>query len=200
MTTTPPGWNPVSSVPPPPPRAERATPRSTGTRRRVTPGGGPRRTSPPTGRAGGSPSPADFTEKIQGFLQGNIAGPLLGAGFALRNRALMADAAVIEEQAGPLASELNSLAQDNPQIAAIIERVTKMGPYGMLLQIGLTVVARVATNHRQELLPLTSRIFGAKPLDQIAGTKEQFEADIAKLFARANEATSPNGSPPHADS
>jgi hypothetical protein len=118
----------------------------------------------------------------------------------MRNRALMADSAVIEEHAEPLARELNSLAQDNAQVAAIIERVTHMGPYGVLLQIGLTITAKIATNHRQELLPLTGRIFGARSLDDIVGTQEAFEAEIRKLFAGASVATSPNGQSPNADS
>jgi hypothetical protein len=187
-----PAWQSVSSAPPPPPRAERdSAARPSRTTRRPVP---PRSARSPAGRAG-SPKPAtsvDLTERINGFLQGWFAGPLIGAGLALRRRDLLADAGVIADKGPALSAELNNLAQQNPQVAMIIERVTKMGPYGPLLQISMEIITQIATNHRQQLLPITGQFFQAKSLDMLVGTQEQFEEEIRSMFVAA-ASTSQNG-------
>ncbi len=183
---------------PTPPHPRPRQPRRTS--RTVTGEGGRASKSPrtprPTGRAAGPPQTPDLTEKINGALQSWISGPLLTAGIITRKRELLADAAVIAEDGPKLAVEINELAKDDPRVAQLIERITKAVPYSAILQILITMGAKIATNHRPGLLPLTSKIFGAKPLEETVGTQEELDEQLRMLATVA--ATSPNGRPPDA--
>ncbi len=184
------------TMPPPSPPPPRRQPRRTS--RTVDPGRASKSPRPqrPASRATGPPQPPDLTEKINSALQSWISAPLLTAGIITRKRELLADAAVVAEDGPKLAAEVNELAKENPQVAQLIERITKAVPYSAILQVLVTMGAKIATNHRPGLLPLTSKIFGAKPLDETVGTQEQLDEQLSLLATMA--ATSPNGRPPDA--
>lgn len=148
------------------------------TTRRVRPGS--RSSSPPraaTTARPGKPDAIDFSDRINGLLQTTFAIPLATAGMMLRNRALLADADVVATQGPRFAVAVNELAQENQQVRQIVERVTKLGPYGALLEPLVMAAVQIVTNHKQELLRITSKL-GAKSLDKIVGTQEEFENEL----------------------
>jgi hypothetical protein len=183
----------TAAPPPPPPRQPRRTNRTVSRGATSKP---PRTSRGTPSRAVGPPQPLDLTEKINGAIQSWIAAPLLTAGIITRKRELLADAAVVAEDGPKLAAEVNELAKENPQVAQLIEKITKAVPYSAILQILVTMGAKIATNHRPQLLPFTSKIFGAKPLDEAVGTQEELDEQLRLLATVA--ATSPNGRPPDA--
>lgn len=182
------------AAPSPPPRRQ-----PTRTRRPVDPSRTAKSPRParPASRPTGT-SELDLTEKINGAIQSWIAAPLLTAGLITRKRELLADAAVIADDGPKLATEVNELAKEDPRIAQLIERITKAVPYSAVLQILITMGAKIATNHRPQLLPFTSKIFGARPLEETVGTQEELDEQLRMLAAVSNVATSPNGRPPDA--
>lgn len=186
-------WENATVTAPSPPPVRR---QPTRTRRPVDPSRASKSPRPqrPASRPTGTPQ-LDLTEKINGAIQSWVAAPLLTAGVITRKRELLADAAVIADDGPKLAAEVNELAKDDPRIAQLIERITKAVPYSAILQILVTMGAKIATNHRPELLKFTGKIFGAKSLDETVGTQDELDAMMMQL---ASVATSPNGRPPDA--
>lgn len=155
-----------SSEPPPPPNPivppvsnPSPPPRSGSQSKRPTP---PR----PRGRPPGSatkpkkaPEQKDYRTPLLGIGQ-LAAAPCLLAGQALKRPEFIADGAAITTHTPPIADAINQLAHDDPQVAAILDRLLVIGPYGALLAAIMPLVAQIVTNHRKEVLPVT-QAFGA---------------------------------------
>jgi hypothetical protein len=187
------GIEDVEITPSSPPPRTRARPKTT---RKVRPGG--RAPTPPRDRAAARPNRSnndegvDLTERINGLFQSWVAAPLFGAGLAMRRRDLLADASAVEEHAPAISAALNDMAQENQQVRQVLERITKMGPYGAIIEPVAMLAAQIVTNHRQALLPITGRFFRAKSLDVLVGTQESLDEQIRQLV-NAHTAASANG-------
>lgn len=109
--------------------------------------GGRVRKRPLGSRAGGKRQKKggrDFREDIKGTIQ--ICGlPLVALGSY--DEAYLADAAALSIHAEPIADALNSLAQHNLRIAMVLERLSQVGPYGLLLSALTPLIAQIAANH-----------------------------------------------------
>jgi hypothetical protein len=84
----------------------------------------------------------------------------------LQRRPFLADAATLEAYGPGVAEALNELAKENAQVAAMLERVLAMGPYGLFFAALLPMVAQIMTNHREDLLGIT-RAVGAVPPEEL---------------------------------
>lgn len=152
------------------PRAKPGPKKSTG------PGSSrPAATAPPR-RPGGPARPAtakkgatDYRPGINGLLQ--IAAFPLALGGKVRP-ALALDAAAIQIHGPGIAEALNAIAQERPEVAAALDRVLSVGPYGLLIGAVIPLVAQIATNHKK-LPDVVASSMGAIPRDELA-------ADLAR--------------------
>ncbi len=112
-------------------------------------------------------SGTDYREAISGMLQ-LPAGVLAFVGSQtdkqgrLTHPEYLADASAITQYAPPIAEALNDLANDQPQVAAILDRVLKVGPYGAILSAVLPMAAQILANHK--VIP--AGVMGAKSLEE----------------------------------
>lgn len=90
-------------------------------------------------------SEPDYRTGVLGLLQLG-AMPLLAAG--ARSDAALADAAAITMHAEPIADALHTLALERPEVAAVLDRVLSVGPYGVLVAAVMPLAFQVAANHR----------------------------------------------------
>lgn len=101
-----------------------------------------------TKRSGGSTAKRakgpDYRNDVRGLLQ-MVGLPLVVAGQA--NTAFLADAMAIEQHSEPIAEAVNELALSDPRIAAALDKLAKVGPYGLLVAAVTPLVLQVATNH-----------------------------------------------------
>lgn len=148
-------WKPVEELDPeaPAPDPERLVtepprePRKRSTRRpgqsTRKPATAPRKRSKAPAAAPRGPSPQ---EALQGLLQMPAAG-LIIAGQRAGSVALVADGATILVHGPGLAAAIAELAENDPRVMALLERVLTFGPYGGLLAALFPMVAQLARNH-----------------------------------------------------
>jgi hypothetical protein len=124
----------------------------------------PRRKSAP--RAAASKGGTDYRPGINGLFQA-VCLPL--------SFAAPADAAAVSNYAPGIAEALNDLAKDRPEVAAMLERILQVGPYGMLIAAVVPLGVQLATNH--DLIPEAVAVqMGATPKRKIlAQLREQAE-------------------------
>ncbi len=101
----------------------------------------PRKTS---GRRATSVATMDYTEAIKGLGQ-LVAIPLSLAGRA--NVKLAYDAATVVAFLPDVAEFGNELAQSEPKVAALLDKVMTIGPYGKGVALALGIGAQIAVNH-----------------------------------------------------
>lgn len=90
-----------------------------------------------------------------------------------------ADAAAITGHMPPIAKALNDLAQDKPEVAAVLDRVLAGGPYAALLTACAPLVVQLAHNHG--LVPETvARTMGATPKRTILAQLREQAAQAAQ--------------------
>lgn len=111
----------------------------------------PRRT--PTTRA---PKVKDYRSGIEGI--GQLAA---GALFFVAP----ADAAAVGFHTPPIAAALNDLAQQDPRVAAVLDRILAVGPYGALLAAVMPLVLQILTNHGK----VPAGMLGTLEPDQLVG-------------------------------
>lgn len=102
---------------------------------------GPRKTST---RRSSVAVGVDYTEAINGIGQ-LIALPLGLAGRA--NRKLAYDAATVVAFLPDVAAFGNELAQNEPRVAALLDKIVTVGPYGKGVALALGIGAQIAVNH-----------------------------------------------------
>lgn len=93
-------------------------------------------------------SGTDYTEGIAGLLS-LPATALYVAGTAGKepNLALIADANAIAVATPKIAVAVSDLANERPEIAAVLDKILKVGPYGALLTAVVPMVAQIMANH-----------------------------------------------------
>lgn len=152
------------------------TPKAKPGRPAGTPDGRPRtrttqrrtpRMSPPSRRkqsaAKSKQAGPDYRPGITGILQ-LVAAPLMVAG--VKSPACALDAATITLYADPLADACQQTAEQQPQFAAVLDRVLQVGPYGALLGAVLPMAVQIAANHG--LLPEpAARAMGALSAEEL---------------------------------
>lgn len=95
------------------------------------------------GRAKGGKG-KDYRPDVRGLVQ-VVGMPLAVAGQA--NEAFLADAVALEAQSEPIVEAVNELALRNARVAAALEKLATVGPYGLLLSAVSPLVLQVAVNH-----------------------------------------------------
>jgi hypothetical protein len=89
----------------------------------------------------------DYRAGIEGLLQLPAAGLML-AGMQSGKLELVADAATITNAAPGIAEALSDLANDQPQVAAVLDKVLKAGPYGALIAAVVPMAMQLMANHK----------------------------------------------------
>lgn len=110
----------------------------------------------------------DYTQGIMGILQLpaaalGILGSQTNKEGQLTRPEFLADAAVITKYAPDIATAVSDLANDQPQVAAVLDRVLKAGPYGALIGAVLPMAAQLLSNHN--VIP--SGLMGTKSVNQV---------------------------------
>jgi len=118
------------------------TPRAKPGRRAGSPSTGPRRSRSKTA------AKVDYETPVKGLLQ-LPAGMLAFAG--MRQPVFAADAAAITIHTPNIARALDELAQERPEVAAVLDRVLQVGPYGVVIAAILPLFIQLFVNH--EILP-----------------------------------------------
>jgi len=116
----------------------------------------------------------DYTEGVADLL--SMPAAVLGVvGSQTNNIPLVADAAVIEHYAPKIATAVNDLAQEKPEVAAVLDRVLKAGPYAALIGAVVPMAIQILANHK--ILP--AGIGGTLTAEQVLGmpTAEQVPDD-----------------------
>ncbi len=93
-----------------------------------------------------APKEPSTQEALQGLLQLPAAG-LIISGQRSKNIALVADGATILVHGPGLAAAIAEIAENDPRVMALLEKVITFGPYGGLLTILFQVTAQIARNH-----------------------------------------------------
>lgn len=107
-----------------------------------TTGTGTRRTS--TRKPTAAKAETDYKTPLLGLFQ-IPAGALAIAG--MQKPVFAADAAAITIHSENIADALNDLAHERPEIAAVLDRVIQVGPYGILIAAVAPLVFQILTNH-----------------------------------------------------
>lgn len=88
----------------------------------------------------------DYRPGVMGLFSIPI-GAFAGLGAATKNETFLADAATLNGFGPGIAEALNDLAQDNHQIAGVLDRALQVGPYSALVMATMPLVAQLARNH-----------------------------------------------------
>lgn len=136
---------------------------------------GPAAAAPPR-RPGGGAGPGrqkkpatDYRPGINGLLQ-IAAFPLALAGKARPVFAL--DAAALTIHGPNVAEALNAIAQERPEVAAVLDRILSVGPYGLLIGAVIPLIAQIGHNHGKLPEPVAVGM-GAIP-------RKDLEADLRR--------------------
>jgi hypothetical protein len=110
------------------------------------------RVNRPTNNRPGKPGPkpkqshgTDYRAGITGLLQ--IPSAMLGM-LGQRDETFALDGAALSMHSPALAEALNDLAQDNIAVAAALDRILAVGPYGAILGALMPLAFQIAANHK----------------------------------------------------
>lgn len=109
-------------------------------RPRKTPVGGKRTST----RSKKSAAP-QYYDGIMGMFQIAGVGLLMAGGD--KNKALSADSAAIATYGPNVAQSLDALAQERPEIAAVLDKLLAVGPYGLVIGAVVPLAMQIASNH-----------------------------------------------------
>jgi hypothetical protein len=79
---------------------------------------------------------------------------------------LVADGATIIVHGGPFAEALAKIAENDPRMMALLEKLLAFGPYGEALALAIPFAAQFIRNHNEPAAPILEG-FGAVPPEQI---------------------------------
>lgn len=117
----------------------------------------------------GAATPKSKTQKYQTDYRKGLNGMLQLASFPLvmlgtQKPAFLADAAAIGEHGPGVVDAVNDLAQEDPRLAAVLDKILGMGPYGALIAAVLPLAAQLLANHK--IIPAgVAKALGAKDPD-----------------------------------
>lgn len=138
----------------------------------------PRGSAKPSAPRKGS---VDYRPGIIGMLQ--IPAGILGMAGQF-NETLALDGAAISMYAPGVAEAINDVADDNPVVAAALDRILTAGPYGALLGALIPLAMQIAANHK--VLPDAAvRGGGAMPRDDFRDMLIQQSQQAAGQYPRA---------------
>ncbi len=121
------------------------TPRGTSAPRKAAPAA-PRPTRKAGPRAKPSAALPDYREGVAGLLQ--IPAFILASAGRL-NPVLEYDGIAVAVATPNIAEAVNALAQEEPRVAAVLDKILQVGPYGALLGALVPLVAQIAVNHKR---------------------------------------------------
>lgn len=165
-------------APEPPQRTTTRTTRRPGKGRATT---GPRSSSKARTRKSATPPVATPAEAIQGLLQMPATG-LVIIGQRAGSVPLVADGATVLVHGPGWSQALADIAENDPRIMAILEKLVAFGPYGAFVTMSVIIGAQFARNHEAAPAPILEG-FGAVSPDAI----------ISAAGLEVVEAPSPNG-------
>lgn len=113
-------------------------------RPRKTPAGGKKTST----RSKKSAAP-QYYDGIMGMFQ--IAGVGLMMAGGDKNKALTADSAAIATYGPNVAQSLDALAQERPEIAAVLDKILAVGPYSLVIGAVVPLVMQIVSNHGVKL-------------------------------------------------
>jgi hypothetical protein len=135
----------TSAEPTPPPRSERARQRTAAARKAASSRTKTATEAPPRTKTPRAKSTVDYTPAIAGLLQL----PAFALTFGSRYQPDLAlDAMAISLHTPGIATAVNAMAQEDEQLAALLDRILKVGPYGALLAAVTPLALQIAANHR----------------------------------------------------
>lgn len=139
---------------------------------------------PPPGRKPGPPKSAlrpDYRPGIMGLAQIPLG---LAAGMGARSRTMLATAAAGTVYVPPMVDAINEIAQENQQVAAICEKITAIGPWGLFVGAAVPLVLQILVNHG--VMP--AGLGGTVPPEtiiEIAAAQSPALTEISRLSAPA---------------
>ncbi len=133
---------------------------------RGAPLGGPRRKTPTPPRQTTRKTSVDYSPGILGIAQA-LSLPLT------MSRSTLPDAWAIQNAAPGIASALNQLAQDRPEVAAMLDRILAAGPYGALIAAVIPMLVQIAANHRLIPQNLAMQLGAVAPEDIIEHLRQE---------------------------
>jgi hypothetical protein len=98
----------------------------------------PKKTSARPRMSPAKPKGPDYASAVAGVLQ-LVAAPLAMAS--------PLDALTVAEMTPEIAQVLNQTAKERPEVAAVLEKVLTVGPYGALLAVAMKLGCQIAANH-----------------------------------------------------
>lgn len=109
--------------------------------------GRPRKTpvGKPASRGKKKTAAPQYFDGIMGLLQVTSVGLMMASGG--NNKPLLADSAAIAEYGPNVAQSLDALAQERPEIAAVLDKILAVGPYGLVLGAVVPLFMQIASNH-----------------------------------------------------
>jgi hypothetical protein len=155
-------------------RKSDGTPRSRPGRKPGQRTGTGRTAQPRERKSSAAPVPVNYRDPILGLFQ-IPAGALALAG--MQRPVFAADAAAITIHAPNIAEALDQLAHERPEVAAVLDRVLQVGPYGVLIAAVAPLVLQILTNH--EAIP--PGIMGTHPPDVLVAN---FMPEVAAAMAQ----------------
>lgn len=90
------------------------------------------------------PTGPDYAGAVMGLLQLPAAGLALAGA---KDQRFLADAITLELHGPPIAQALHDIAQEQPAVAAVLDRLMHVGPYGALIAAVSPLIFQVAANH-----------------------------------------------------
>lgn len=155
----------VSETPPERPAAKRPTTRAGRRAQAAAKKATPKAETKPSSTAKPAPRRASLEVRLAGSIAG-LGTSVVIAG-AMTSPAVQADGMLIVEHSGNIATALDKLAKDNPNVAVALERMLTAGAYAGLITALTPVLLGIAANH------------GALPPGVLAMLTQQPEADQA---------------------
>lgn len=118
----------------------------------------PRRPKAAAPRAGTRPKAPDFRPGINGMFQ-LAAAPLAFA--------QPLDAMAVATHGPNIAEALNDLAQERPEVAAVLQRIMSVGPYGAVIAAVLPLVMQILHNHDMVPEAAAEKVPGVVPKSEL---------------------------------
>jgi hypothetical protein len=157
--------------------------------------------SAPRGRPRGSknkpkpePEEQQLEQAIRGILQLPAAGFII-AGQRVHSTPLVADGATILVHGPGVAKAIVEIAENDPRVMALLEKVLAFGPYGVLLAALIPAVAQGIRNHNEPAAPLLEGFGAVAPERIISAASLDVPVDVSedgKVGAQSNPNSSTN--------
>lgn len=86
----------------------------------------------------------DYEEGLNGFVQMAAFGLAIAGD---KNPVFLADSVAVAEHGPNLSAALNGIAQERPEVAAVLDKLLAVGPYGLLIGAAAPLIMQVLSNH-----------------------------------------------------